>query len=150
MIDVSGNNREPKSLHKGKEFHKKIQKEWLDSAEGIVKPEKGITKPSGRKGRIDIFVKGDKKLVAVAEIKDSNWDIMNTDAVRRNVKRQARQILNYIDSQLESGKEVSPGIIFPKRPKNHDRMNLIEQLFEEEGIPVVWMDESIAERKARS
>lgn len=147
---MSSKKGEPKTLRQGKEFHKKIQKEWLDSAEGIVKPEKGITKPSGQKGRIDIFVKSDEKLVAIAEIKDSNWDIMNTDAVRRNVKRQARQILNYIDSQLESGKEVSPGIIFPKRPKNNDRMNLIEQLFEEEGISVVWMDESIAERKARS
>ena len=147
---MSSKKGEPKSLHKGKEFHKKIQKEWLDSAEGIVKPEKGITKPSGRKGRIDIFVKSDEKLVAIAEIKNSDWDIMNTNAVHRNVKRQARQILNYIDSQLKSGKEVSPGIIFPKRPKNKDRMDLIEQLFEEEGISVVWMDESIAERKARS
>lgn len=144
------NDREPKSLHKGKQFHKKIQREWIDSAEGIVKPEKEIVKPSGQKGRIDIFVKSDEKLVAVAEIKNSNWDIMKPDAVRRNIKRQAHQILNYIDSQLELGKDVSPGIIFPKRPKDNDRMNLIEQLFEEEGISVVWMDESIAERKARS
>jgi len=146
---MSAKNNEPKPLRQGKKFHKKIQREWLDSAEGIVKPEKGITKSSGRKGRIDIFVKSDEKLVAIAEIKNSNWDIMNPDAVRRNVKRQARQILNYIDSQLESGKDVSPGIIFPKRPKNKDRMSLIEQLFEEEGIPVVWMDETIAERKTR-
>jgi hypothetical protein len=150
MISMITNNSEPKSLQKGKKFHKKIQREWLNTAEGNVKPEKGITKPSGRKGRIDIFVKSDEKLVAVVEIKNSNWDIMNSDAVYRNVKRQARQILNYIDSQLESGKEVPPGIIFPRRPKNNARMNLIEQLFEEEGIPVVWMNESIAERKSRS
>ena len=143
-------NSEPKPLRQGKEFHKKIQKEWLNSAEGIVKPEKGIIKPSGRKGRIDIFVKSDEKLVVVVEIKNSDWDIMNPDAVRRNVKRQARQILKYIDSQLQSKKEVSPGIIFPKRPKNNYRMKLIEQLFEEEGIPVVWMDETDEERKSRS
>ncbi|MCK5608143.1 hypothetical protein KAR91_40050 [Candidatus Pacearchaeota archaeon] len=147
---MSAKNNEPKPLRQGKKFHKKIQKEWLKTAEGDIKPEKGIIKPSGKKGRIDIFVKSDEKLVAVVEIKNSNWDIMNPDAVRRNIKKQACQILNYIDSQLELGNEVSPGIILPKRPKNKDRMSLIEQLFEEEGIPVVWMDETIAERKARS
>jgi hypothetical protein len=29
-------------------------------------------------------------------------------------------------------------------------MKLIEDMFEEEGIPVVWHDETIEERKARS
>jgi hypothetical protein len=75
---------------------------------------------------------------------------MDSAAVRRNVKSQVRQIWNYIKSQLELGKEVSPGIIFPRRPKDPNRMKLIEQLFDEEGIPVVWEDETIVERKARS
>jgi hypothetical protein len=30
------------------------------------------------------------------------------------------------------------------------RMKLIEEMFEEEGIPVVWQDETIEERKVRS
>jgi len=144
-------NSEPKSLRQGKEFHKEIQKEWLDTAEGNkVRSEKTVTKPSGRKGRMDIFVKSDETLVAIAEIKDSDWNAMTSTAVRRNVKRQARQIWDYIESQLEMGKEVSPGVIFTKRPKDPDRINLIEQLFDEKGISVVWEDESIAERKARS
>ncbi|MCK4628302.1 MAG: hypothetical protein KAT56_04825 [Sedimentisphaerales bacterium] len=33
------------------------------------------------------------------------------------------------------GKDVCPGIIFPKRPKDKKRMELIESLFIEEGIP---------------
>ena len=115
-----------------------------------VMPEKLITKPSGRKGRIDILVKSDETLVAIAEIKSSDLDAMTSTAVRRNVRRQTRQVWDYIESQLELGKDVSPGIIFTKRPKDYDRMNLIEQLFEDEGIQVVWEDESIAERKARS
>ncbi len=144
------NHKEPKVLRWGKEFHKKIQKEWLKSAEGKVNPEKGIIKPSGRKGRIDIFVEADSELVAVVEIKNSDWDKMTHKAVRRNVKRQAHQILNYIDSQLEEGNNVSPGIIFPNKPKDIDLMNLIEELFEDEGMPIVWIDETIEERKARS
>lgn len=150
MINMSGKNSEPKSLRQGKKFHKKIQKEWLNSAEGIVKPEKGIIKPSGRKGRIDIFVKSDGELVAVVEIKNSNWNAMTDEDVRRNVNRQASQIWDYIESQLDLGKEPSPGVIFPERPRDSDRMNLIEQLFEERGISVVWEDESNAEKKARS
>lgn len=143
-------NGEPERLHRGKEFHKHIQKEWINTAEGDVTSEKPITKPSGRKGRMDIFVRSDETLVAVVEIKNSDWDTMTSTAIPRNVKRQARQILDYIESQLKLGKEVSPGIIFPKRPKNSNRLDLIERLFDEGGIPVVWEDESIADRKERS
>lgn len=147
---VSAKNNEPKPLRRGKEFHKKVQKEWRNTARGKVMTEKSMTKPSGRKGRMDIFIKSDEKLVAVAEIKTSDWDAMSQTAIRRNVRRQVRQVWNYIDSQLTSGKNVSPGVIFPKRPKDSGRMNLIEKLFNEEGIAVVWEDESIVERKARS
>jgi hypothetical protein len=143
--------KEPSSLRQGKAFHKKMQAEWLGTAEGQILIEKAITKPTGRKGRIDIFVDDDgDKLVAVAEVKNSNWDKMTDSAVRRNVRRQVKQIWDYIDSQLAKEKEVSPGIIFPHRPKDKVRMKQIEDMFEQEGIPVVWLDESVEERKARS
>ena len=146
---MKAKNSEPKHLRRGKEFHKKIQKEWHNT-EKDIETEKVMIKPSGRKGRMDIFVKSNEKLVAVAEVKASNWDTMTIRAVRRNVRRQASQIWNYIKSQLELRKEILPGVIFPKRPEDPDRMNLIEKLFEDEGITVVWEDESIAERKERS
>lgn len=144
-------NKEPKRLRRGKEFHKKIQADWINTAEGQVLIEKAVNKPTGRKGRIDIFVSdaGDK-MVALAEVKASDWDKMTDSAVRRNVKRQIKQIWDYIDSQLVKQKDVSPGVIFPERPKDKTRMRLIEDMFEEEGIPVVWQDETIEERKARS
>ena len=142
---------EPTQLRRGKAFHNEMQADWLKTAEGLVSKEKTITKPTGRKGRIDIFVDdaGDK-LVAIAEVKNSDWDKMTDSAVRRNVRRQIKQIWDYIDSQLSEKKDVSPGVIFPKRPKDKERMKLIERLFEEEGIPVVWQDETIEERKARA
>jgi Holliday junction resolvase-like predicted endonuclease len=149
IIMSTTDDLEPISLKKGKEFHKIIQKEWLNTAEGIINPEKIITKPSGKTGRIDIFVKSNEKLVAVVEIKNSNWNSMTKKNVIRNVNRQANQIWDYIESQLKLKKEVSPGIIFPKRPRDKNRMILIEGLFEERGISVVWEDESITECKAR-
>jgi aspartate/methionine/tyrosine aminotransferase len=98
---------------------------------------------------MDIFVASDETLVAVVEIKCSKWDTMTLAALRRNVKRQARQIWDYIESQLDLGKDVSPGVIFPKLPKDTRRMQLVEQLFNEEGIAVVWEDETAMKRKAR-
>jgi hypothetical protein len=143
-------SNEPKPLRQGKEVHKRIQKEWHKSAEGSVVSEKTITKPSGRKGRMDIFVASDETLVAVAEIKCSKWDAMTLATVPKNVRRQARQIWDYIESQLKLGQDVSPGVIFQKLPKDPNRMKLVEQLFNEEGIAIVWEDETAAKRKARS
>jgi len=99
---------------------------------------------------MDVFVEAGDGLVAVAEAKASDWDAISDAAVRRNVRRQARQVWDYVESQLEQGRDVSPGIIFPKRPKQPERVELMEALFEEEGIAVVWEDEPAAERKARA
>jgi len=143
-------SNEPKHLRHGQEVHKRIQKEWRKSAEGSIVSEKTITKPSGRKGRMDIFVASDEILVAVAEIKCSRWDAMTLATVRKNVRRQAHQIWDYIESQLELEKDVSPGVIFPKLPKDTHRMKLVERLFNEEGVAVVWEDETATKRKARS
>lgn len=92
------------------------------------------------------------------EVKATDWDKIKKKNIRRNILRQIRQIWSYIESQIlkgeyvegGEGKSVCPGIIFPRRPKNKERMELIEQMFYEEGIPVVWHDETIEERKRRS
>ena len=147
--------KEPIQLRRGKAFHNLIQEEWLREAEGDVKPERHITKPSGRKGRVDIFVKNEdpKSPIAIVEIKATDWDRIKESNVRRNVLRQINQIWSYIESQIiqgkhvasGEGKDVCPGVIFPKRPKDKKRMNRIEEMFLEEGISVAWHDETIAE-----
>jgi hypothetical protein len=142
--------REPTAFRNGRRFHRIVQVDWLRSAEGDVRVEEGVTKPSGRRGRIDVFVDAGDGLVAVAEIKASEWDRMTVMALRRNVLRQVRQVWEYIESQLAAGKEVSPGVIFPRRPTSRRRLELIEALFEERGIAVVWQDESLSERQARA
>lgn len=79
---------------------------------------------------MDVFVDGDDALVAIGEIKASAWDRMAPATLRRNVLRQARQVWNYIESQLADGREVSSGLIFPRRPRSMRRLRLIENLFE--------------------
>jgi len=153
-------NTEPSQLRRGKAFHKLIQQEWEREAEGEVKSERHIRKPNGRKGRVDVFVNDNdpQSSIAIVEVKATGWDKIKKKNVRRNVRRQIRQIWSYIESQILNGqyvidgegKDVCPGIIFPRRPKDKERMELIENMFEEEGIPVVWHDETIEERKMRS
>ena len=140
---------EPERLRRGKAFHKALQKEWEAEAEGDVRSERRITKPSGRRGRIDVHV-GDGGMVVVVELKATDWDRMTDAAVRRNVRRQVRQIWQYIESQLAEGRDVSPGVIFPHLPADPQRVCLIERLFEEEGISVVWHDETIEELRQRN
>ena len=141
---------EPKELRKGKLLHKQIQAEWMDQAEGDVQVEYHLTKPNGRAGRADILVDPELDMVAVAEIKSSDWDRMTIRALKANVRSQIRQILSYVDSQLSLGKEVCPGVIFLERPQASERLDLIEKLFSDEGIQVVWNDESIDECRRRN
>ena len=140
---------EPKILKEGKGFHKKLQRDWIENAEGTIKTEKHIKKPNGRTGRIDIHVKSNNKLIVVVEIKNSNWDNMTIKAMKRNVIRQSKQVWNYINSQRIDNKDISPGIIFPKRPKSEHKLKLIEKLFEDHLISVAWEGETIYERRKR-
>jgi len=153
-------NNEPEQLRRGKIFHKKIQTDWIETTQGEVKAERIILKRNRRKGRVDIFVDDDapEGTAAIVEIKASDWDIMTEMAVRRNIRRHIKQIWDYIESQIVDGdyvptgvkKSISPGIIFPKCPKNENRLKLIEESFWEEGITVVWDDESIEECQRRN
>lgn len=139
---------EPERLKRGKAFHREVQAEWEQQAEGDVRSERRITKPSGRGGRVDIHV-DDASDVAIVELKATDWDRMTAEAVHRNVRRHARQIWEYIESQLTEGRDVSPGVIFPHLPCDPERVCLIEGLFEEEGIQVIWRDETIEESRQR-
>ena len=152
--------KEPLQLRRGNAFHRLIQEEWLSEAEGDVTRERHVTKPSGRKGRVDVFVNDDdpKAPIAIVEIKATDWDRINECNIRRNVLRQINQIWSYIESQIiqgkyvpgGEGKDVCPGIIFPNRPKDRKRMKRIEEMFLEEGISVAWHDETISECRERN
>jgi hypothetical protein len=152
--------KEPEQLRRGKIFQKKIQKNWIETAQGKIKAERTILKRNQRKGRVDIFVDDDNPdgTAAIVEIKASDWDKMKETSVRRNIRRQIKQIWDYIESQIVNGeyiptgvkKSISPGIVFPKRPENKNRLRLIEESFWEDGITVVWDDESIEECQMRN
>ena len=143
--------QEPAILKKGKRFHKRVQIKWAITAGGLIKTEENVPKLDNKKGRADIFVEeiGDD-LVSIVEIKNTDWDNIKIENIRRNVKRQARQIWGYIEYQTNSREvSVSPGIIFPNVPKDQERLKLIESLFDQECVQVVWESESIDEVRTR-
>lgn len=84
--------KEPRQLKEGKKFHRKVQGDWVTNAAGEIFVEKSIVKPNGRGGRIDVHVSPDDEMVAIVEIKASDWDKMTERNIRRNIKRQSRQI----------------------------------------------------------
>lgn len=159
MVSKGRKRVEPEPLRRGKAFHRMIQEEWARKADGDVQSERTVLKPSGRRGRVDIFVDDDDPdgCIAIVEIKASDWDRMTDQAVKRNIRRQIRQVWGYIESQILVGEyvstgehqSVSPGMVFPKRPNNPKRLELIEHLFNEEGIAVDWHDESLEECRLR-
>ena len=142
--------QEPTILKKGKDFHKLVQMNWSNTAEGCVTTEKTVPKLNKRIGRTDIFIEeiGDN-IVSIVEIKNTDWDKIKPENIRRNVKRQARQLWGYIESQTEKGISVSPGIIYPNIPKDPEILRLIESMFESEFIQVVWENESIEQVRQR-
>ncbi len=152
---MAGKSKEPERLRRGRAFHAKVQKDWLFNAEGSPTIERSVTTPSDRRGRIDVYVDDNEGVVALVEIKHTDWDRMSPTAVRRNVRRQVRQIWRYVESQLrglgrDKQSDVCAGVVFPSRPSDPNRLEFIEGLFEEEGIAVVWEDESVEQRAARA
>ncbi len=140
---------EPDRLRRGKAFHRAVQAEWKNEAEGRVESEAPVAKPNKKSGRIDILVDAEGGVAALVEIKNSDWDRMTPAAVRRNVRRQIRQIWGYIEGQPNQAAGVCPGVVFPRRPRDPQRLKLIEQMFLDDGIPVVWQDETMAVRASR-
>jgi hypothetical protein len=140
---------QPRRLKRGKALHLRLQADWERSAGGRITRELSVTKPSGRRGRIDIHAEAEEPLVAVVEIKATDWNRMTTRAVRCNVARHARQVWDYIESQLAATKQVSPGLIYPSIPRSAARRDLIEALLDQQGIAVVWDNESVRARRAR-
>ena len=134
-------SKEPRRLSKGKEFHLWLQENWHKTAQGKVETERPVTKPSGRRGRIDIIVDADQETKAVIEAKHSDWDAMAEKNVKRNVRRQAKQLWDYILSQPNEGAGVSPGIIFARKPTDRKRLKLVESLFDAEDVPIYWQED---------
>jgi hypothetical protein len=118
---------EPSALSGGKRFHKEVQNSWRQASAGeSVVPEapmdlhrwkdvaasqrgsRPFRYPKNAKGRADIRVLIDEddqghQHVSILEIKNTEFDHMTPQAVRRNLISHRRQLLKYIASELDLG-----------------------------------------------
>ena len=145
-------SREPEQLRRGKQFHRQIQQEWVEEAAGTIVPERTVRLIGGRRGRIDILVDElGENLIAIIEVKATDWDQIKPENIRKNINRHIRQIWRYANAQVEmNDRIVSAGVIYPHMPQDPALVSLIESMCENDGIQVVWHDETIEEVRARN
>ena len=137
---------EPEPLKRGKEFHRLVQKDWLNTAEGNINTEHTIRLfdankqiSLNKKGRLDLFVDEMEDFVSVVEIKGADWDQIKPANIQKNLYRHRRQIWNYISKYHDGDKlDVAPGIIYPSEPKTEGLKERVENYLNDWGIQVVW------------
>jgi hypothetical protein len=151
-------------LVRGQRFHRTVQTAFLA---GLVaadaQPEHVVAVSAGRR-RVDLLVlprlRGEAMAVVV-EIKNTDWDAIRGDRVRRNVRRHLRQLQEYLDHYTDHlgawshGDDTAVGganalkwdsvvgvLLYPKQPNDTVRAKLVEEICGAEAIMVVWYDQA--------
>ena len=100
--------------------------------------ERQLVGPLGRRGRVDIVVQSDPKMIGLGGIKGTDWDKVKLHRVRRLALRHARQIRRYAENHLDEGLDVCPGVIYPKAPRSPAKKALVEETLNSKMIQCVW------------
>ena len=136
---------EPKRLSKGKHFHKLIQDHWQKTNQGgkflkekVLCTDRDIHSLSQK--RMDILITEMDNMVAILEIKNTNWVKILPKNINRNLYRHQKQVWDYIEVYVNSNIDVCPGIIYPCRPSK-ELTKHIEDYHLENGIVVVWFED---------
>jgi hypothetical protein len=141
---------EPEILRRGKDFHKRVQEDWKNTARGgQVNLEHTIllsllrNKTKRRKsGRLDILVDEMSDFVSVVEIKATDWDKVKVKNRKKLLGSHRRQVYKYIEEYLDVIKiDVCPGIIYPTAPDTPGLKVMIEEYLNDYGLQAVWYDD---------
>jgi hypothetical protein len=138
---------EPKILRAGKEFHKRVQEDWKQTASGgRIAPEHTISlvpknASHTKHGRLDIFVDETGDFVSVIEIKSTDWDAVLPRNRKKLLGSHRRQVWRYIKRYIDTEHlDVCPGIIYRSAPVTPDLKEEIEEYLNDWGLQVVWYD----------
>lgn len=151
-------------LRRGRRFHQQVQTAFLIGLAGATaRPEHHIKLTRRGGGRVDLHVVpdlDDERYAVVIEIKSTDWDALPEHRVRPNLRAHIRQLQRYLDRYINdmdtaqddngeltraSGGEwdwVSGVLLYPRRPTNAARLQLIDELTGREAIMVSWYDET--------
>ena len=134
----SKKNKEPERLKRGKEFELDEKSGWDGTVNGKVSFEHYVKSVTGKRGRVDIFIDELGDFVTIVEIKATDWDKILPRRIDININRHARQVWKYTEPYLEAGREVCPGIIYPRSPVKSGLKERIEEKMNEMGIQIAW------------
>jgi hypothetical protein len=142
---------EPECLRRGKEFHRRVQRDWSGTVHGAaVHAEKTISFPPAasatakrlRHGRLDIFIDLLGDFVTVVEIKATGWDVVLDRNRRKLLAAHCRQIFRYVDKYLDHDNvSVCAGVIYPMCPSTPGLKDFVETYMNDNALQVVWYDD---------
>jgi hypothetical protein len=148
-------------LRRGNAFHKLVQHDFVAGLLGAdARREQAITLANHRGGRVDLLVipNGAHRTAVIVEIKSTDWDARSAHRVRRLIRAHIRQLQDYLDvyvdeigatadptasgSTVPGWDSVSGVLLYPRRPIEPWRAELIDDLTGREALMVVWLDET--------
>jgi len=146
-------------IRQGRKFEAWEREQWNNELNSVRKTEVG-TKWKGKAGRIDIRLQIEeddegRDTVVIVETKATNWDKIKDHRVRLTARKHVKQIWRYIEDVVNPREEDHPNVkkedliplrataavVYPAPPTIPDRKEMIEEIFEEEYIQVVWREE---------
>jgi len=130
--------REPLVLRRGKNFEAREKSGWIRCVGERLIFEKRVIDLRAKRGRLDIFVQSDSKMIGIGEVKATDWDNIRMGRVRALALRHVRQTWHYIEAHLKDRLDVSPGIIYPRAPRSVQKKALVERTLNEQMIQCVW------------
>ena len=118
---IMNKSAEPSALVRGKQFEKRVKKDWKNSADGIMLMEHTINLSLKseigsrvKRGRLDILVSELGDFISIVEIKATNWDRIKPVNITKNLGSHQRQIWKYIKEFTDIEKtDVCAGVIYP-------------------------------------
>ncbi len=137
------------AMRRGRRFHHQVQAAFLLGLTGAsAHPEHHVRLTRTSRGRVDLHVVPEvgERYAVVVEIKSTDWDVLQEHRVRPNVRSHIRQLQSYLDRYVDdigsAWESVTGVLLYPRRPTNTVRRQLIDELTSREAIMVAWYDEA--------
>jgi hypothetical protein len=136
-------------MRRGRRFHHEVQTAFLLGLTGAsAHPEYHVRLTRTSRGRVDLHVLPEvgERYVVVIEIKSTDWDALREHRVRPNLRSHIRQLQGYLDRYVDdmgtAWDSVTGVLLYPRRPTNTARLQLIDDITSREAIMVAWYDEA--------
>ncbi len=134
---------EPECFIRGKKIQEIVRKDFAENDKSSdLRFEEHLKLLNLKRGRLDIFISDvGEGVVAIYEIKATNWDNIKPKNIKKNAWSHQHQLLKYVDTYIKENINVCLGIIYPEPPKKPRLRDMLEKYLENYGTPAYWFTE---------